>query len=104
MYFLAAGTYPKALSNYHSGEGWTTDASRSAFQAQGSSRASSCALVRPETTRSSTSVSHARGSMPLSFAVAIRLATIAHQHAPPSDPANKVLLRPSPAPRPRPGG
>jgi hypothetical protein len=30
-------------------------------------------LVRPETMRSSTSVSHAKGSTPLSFAVATRL-------------------------------
>jgi hypothetical protein len=49
----------------------------SAFQAQGSSRSSSFALVRPETIRSSTSVSQARGSTPLSLAVATRLATIA---------------------------
>src|SRR3712207_7088474 len=37
----------------------------SAFQAQGKSRSSSCALIRPETMRSSTSVSHACGSIPL---------------------------------------
>src|SRR3954447_8478314 len=49
-------------------------ASRSAFQAQGSSRSSSRALVRPETTRSSTSVSHACGSTPFSLAVATKLA------------------------------
>src|SRR3954469_14311106 len=46
-------------------------ASRSLFQFQGSSRSSSWALVRPETTRSSTSVSHARGSTPFSFAVTL---------------------------------
>ena len=50
--------------------GITAAASRSAFQAQGSSRSSSWALVRPETMRSSTSVSQARGSTPFSFAVA----------------------------------
>src|SRR4051812_2016078 len=72
----------------------TVAASCWAFQVHGSSRSSSCALVRPETTRSSTSVSHARGSTPLSFAVATRLATIAHQQAPPSDPANRAFLRP----------
>jgi hypothetical protein len=53
----------------------TAAATRSAFQVQGSSRASSWVLVRPETTRSSTSVSRARGSTPFSFAVATRLAT-----------------------------
>ena len=42
-------------------QAWTTVASRSAFQAQGSSRSSSFALVRPATVRSSTSVSHAKG-------------------------------------------
>src|SRR3712207_9161131 len=40
--------------------------------------------------RSSTSVSHTKGSTPLSFAVATRLATIAQWRAPPSDPANKA--------------
>ena len=34
-------------------------------------------MVRPETMRSSTLVSHAKGSTPFSFAVATRLATIA---------------------------
>src|SRR3954454_2881738 len=72
----------------------TAAVSCSAFHVQGSRRSSSWALVRPETTRSSTSVSHARGSTPFSFAVATRLATIAQWQAPPSDPANKAFLRP----------
>jgi hypothetical protein len=55
----------------------TAAAARSARQVQGSSFSSSWALVRPETIRSSTSVSHAKGSTPFSFAVATRLATIA---------------------------
>ena len=55
----------------------TTTASRSACQFHGSNRSSSMALVRPETVRSSTSVSQAKGSTPFSFAVATRLATIA---------------------------
>ena len=38
-------------------------------QFHGSRSCSSCALVRPETKRSSTSVSHAIGSTPLSLAV-----------------------------------
>src|SRR3954447_9575953 len=67
---------------------------RSACQFQGSSRSSSVTLVRPATMRSSTSVSQAKGSTPLSFAVATRLATIAQWWAPPSDPANKAFLRP----------
>src|SRR3954453_14442158 len=61
-------------------------ASRSAFQAHGNKHASSCALVWPETVRSSTSVSQACGSTPFSFAVATRLATIAQCRAPPSEP------------------
>ena len=72
-----SGLRRKAPSGCHSVQASATAASRSAFQAHGSSRSSSCALVRPETIRSSTSVSHARGSTPLSFAVATRLATIA---------------------------
>src|SRR3954466_11871779 len=72
----------------------TAAASRSACQFQGSSRPSSWALVRPETMRSSTSVSHARGSTPFNFAVATRLATIAQWRAPPSEPAKRAFLRP----------
>ena len=68
-------------------------ASRSVCQAHGSSRSSSWALIRPETMRSSTLVSHANGSTPFSFAVATRLATIAQWRAPPSEPV--VLSRPS---------
>ena len=78
----------------HDSQASTVAGSRSAFQAHGSSRSSSCALVRPETMRSSTSVSQAKGSTPLSFAVATRLATIAQWRAPPSDPANRLFLRP----------
>jgi hypothetical protein len=48
-----------------------------AFRFHGGSRSSPFALARPEATRSSTSVSHAEGSTPSSFAVAIKLATIA---------------------------
>ena len=51
-------------------------------------------MVRPETMRSSTSVSQASGSIPFSFALATRLATIAQWRAPPSLPANKALRRP----------
>ena len=51
--------------------------SRSACQFQGSSRSSSFALVQPETIRSSTSVSQAKGSTTFSVAMAIRPATIA---------------------------
>src|SRR3954447_7549470 len=69
-------------------------ASRSAFQAHGNKHASSCALVWPETVRSSTSVSQACGSTPFSFAVATRLATIAQCRAPPSEPAKRAFLRP----------
>ncbi len=64
---------------------------RSTFQVHGSSCASSWALVRPETIRSSTSVSQAKGSTPFSFAVATRLATIAQWRAPPSEPANRLV-------------
>jgi predicted amino acid dehydrogenase len=67
----------EASSGLHGVHSLTAAACRSAFQVQGSSRSSSWALVRPETTRSSTSVSHAKGSTPFSFAVATRLATIA---------------------------
>src|SRR3954453_21494023 len=85
----------------------TAAATRSAFQVQGSSRASSWVLVRPETTRSSTSVSRARGSTPFSFAVATRLATIAQWRALRygrggkglSEPARRASLRPSATPR-----
>src|SRR5215213_5834115 len=66
----------------------TVAATRSTCQVQGSSRSSSCALIRPETMRSSTSVSHAWGSTPLSFAVATKLATIAQLRALASEPAN----------------
>ena len=50
---------------------------------RGSRRSISCALVRPETIRSSTPVSHAKGSTPLSLAVATRLATIVQCRVPP---------------------
>ena len=76
-------------------------ASRSAFQAQGSSRSSSWALVRPETMRSSASDSYAKGSTPFSFAVATRLATIAQWRAPPSEPAKEMPYRAVPARWPR---
>jgi hypothetical protein len=36
-------------------------------------------------------VSHAKGSTPLSFAVATKLATIAQWRAPPSEPANRLV-------------
>jgi hypothetical protein len=39
-------------------------------------------------------VSHAKGSIPLSFAVATKLATIAQWRAPPSEPAKRAFLRP----------
>src|SRR5215217_2501895 len=67
----------QASSDRHGVQASTATASRSAFQAQGSSRSSSWALVWPETMRSSTSVNHACGSTPFSLAVATRLATIA---------------------------
>src|SRR3954447_18621858 len=89
----------RAFSGRHRVPASTADVSCSACQVQGSNRSSSWALVRPETTRSSTSVSHARGSTPLSFAVATRLVTIAQGHAPPSEPANRLFLRPLTTPR-----
>src|SRR4051795_9291015 len=89
-----APTEGQASSGRDGGRASTAAASRSAFQTHGSSRSSSWALVRPETMRSSTSVSHACGSTPLSFAVATRLATIAQWKAPPSEPANRLFLRP----------
>ena len=54
---------------------------------------SSCALVRPETIRSSTSVSQAIGSTPFSLAVWIRVIAKAQCRAPPSLPANNAFLR-----------
>src|SRR5258707_8807668 len=45
--------------------------------------------------RSRTSLSHAKGSTSLSFAVAMREQTVAHRTPPPSEPANRWFLRPS---------
>jgi hypothetical protein len=53
-------------------------------------------LVGPGTMCSSTSVSHAKGSTPFSFAVATGLATIAQRRAPPSEPATRAFFRPKP--------
>ena len=50
--------------------------SLAAFQVHGSNSSSSWYLVRPETTRSSTSVSHANGSTSFNFADTINVATI----------------------------
>ena len=58
-----------------------------AFQFQGSRLSSSFAFVRPETMRSKTSVNHAIGSTPCSFAVLISVIAIAQWRAPPSLPA-----------------
>jgi len=52
-------------------------ASFAAFQTHGSNLSSSWFFVRPETTRSSTSVSHANGSTSFNFADTISVATIA---------------------------
>jgi hypothetical protein len=49
-------------------------ASRSTFQLHGSSCSSSWALVRPETMRSRTSVSHAKGPILLRIAIASKMA------------------------------
>ncbi len=49
--------------------------------------------MRPETIRSSTSVSQAIGSTPFSFAVWISVIAIAQWRAPPSEPANSAFLR-----------
>src|SRR5271165_4225035 len=69
------------------------EAARAASHAHGRSVCSSCALVRPETTRSSTSVSHAIGSTPFNFAVWISVIASAHRSAPQSEPANNAFLR-----------
>ncbi len=53
---------------------------------------SSCALVLPETICSSTSVSHAMGSMPFGLAVWISVIARAQCFAPPSLPANSAFL------------
>jgi hypothetical protein len=45
--------------------------------------------------RCRTSLSHAKGSTLLSFAVAMREQTVAHRTPPPSEPANRWFLRPS---------
>ena len=50
----------QASSDHRDLQAWTAAVIRSAFQFHGSSRSSSLALVRPETTRSSTSVSQAK--------------------------------------------
>jgi hypothetical protein len=73
----AIGSDSQASSDRHGVQAWAPAASRLGFQFQGKSRSSSWAMVRPETTRSSTSVNHAKGSTPFNFAVATRLATIA---------------------------
>ena len=64
------------------------------FQFHGSSVSSSCRLVRPDTMRSSTSVSQANGSTSFSFADWISVAKIAQCLPPLSDPANKAFFRP----------
>ena len=64
-----------------------------AAQLLGSSECSSLALVRPDTTRSSTSVSHAIQSMPFNFAVWISVIAIDQWRAPPSLPAKSEFLR-----------
>ena len=51
-------------------------------------------LIRPETMRSSTSVSHACGLTPFSLALAMRLAAIAQCLAPASEPANRLFFLP----------
>ena len=64
-------------------------------QFHGSSVCNSCALVRPETMRSSTSVRYAMGSTPFNFAVWTSVKAIAQWRAPPSLPANNAFFRPS---------
>jgi len=54
----------------------TASASLVAFQLQGNNLSSSWFFVRPETTRSSTSVNHANGSTSFNFADTINVATI----------------------------
>jgi hypothetical protein len=66
---------------------------RLAFQFHGSSASRAEALVRPETTCSSTSVRDAIGSTPFSLAVWINVMAMAQWRAPPSLPANKAFLR-----------
>lgn len=68
---------------------------RSGFQFYGSNVANSLRLVRRETMRSSTSVSHVDGSTPFSFIVWIRVAMIDQCCPPPSEPAHKAFLRPN---------
>ena len=69
-------------------------AALAAFQFYGSSVSSSCRLLRPDTMRSSTSVSQASGSASFSFADWISMAMIAQFLPPLSEPANKTFLRP----------
>ena len=52
-----------------------------------------CALVCPDTMRFNTSVNHANGSTPLSFAVWISVATIAQCFPPLSAPAKRAFFR-----------
>lgn len=61
-------------------------------QFQGSKVCGPCALVGPETTRHSTSVSQGVGSTPFSFAVWIKVIAVAQLCAPPFEPANKAFL------------
>ena len=56
---------------------WAASASLAAFQVHGSNFSSSCRLVRPDTMRSSTSVSQANGSTPFNFADCTSVAMIA---------------------------
>src|SRR5690242_20587824 len=64
---MQRGDSSQATSDQHGAQAWTAAASRSAFQVQGNSRASSFALVWPETMRSSTSGSQPKGSAPFSM-------------------------------------
>ena len=61
-------------------------------QFHGSRVCISCALVRPETIRSSASVSQAIGSTPFNFAVWISVIASAQCFAPPSDPAKSAFF------------
>jgi hypothetical protein len=67
-------------------------ASLAAFQVHGSNLSSSWFFVRPETTRSSTSVNHANGSTSFNFADTINVATINQRWPPLSLPANKAFF------------
>jgi hypothetical protein len=65
---------------------------RCQFQGRSSSRRlAGC----PSVMRCRTSLSQAKGSTLLSFAVAMREQTVAHRMPPPSEPANRWFLRPS---------